>query len=231
MAKLICEKVEDVKVLKENVEIDGHKFKNYYLTGVFMQCDIKNRNGRVYPLSVVVPEVQRYNETYVRHKRAFGELSHPDGPTINMERVSHLIVELRQEGTDFVGKAKILDTPYGKIVKNFIDEGCSLGVSSRAVASLRKRGGVDEVQEDFMLCTAGDIVSEPSAPSAFVNGIMENKEWIFENGVVKSVEIENYKKIIQKTDSSAIEHVSSILFEDFMGKLAKGSMKKNQKYK
>ena len=155
--------------------------KNYFIEGVFMQGGIKNRNGRMYPMETLNKEVQRYNDQFVKTNRAYGELGHPDGPTINLERVSHMIKDLRQEGNDFVGKAKIMDTPYGKIVKSLIDEGAQLGVSSRGMGSLRQNSdGINEVQGDFQLATAGDIVADPSAPNAFVNGVMEGVEWIYD---------------------------------------------------
>jgi len=159
---------------------DG-KGKDYFIEGIFMQGGIKNRNGRMYPMETLAKEVNRYNDTFVKTNRAYGELGHPDGPTINLERVSHMIKDLKQEGNDFVGKAKIMDTPYGKIVKSLIDEGAQLGVSSRGMGSLQQNSdGINEVQGDFQLATAGDIVADPSAPNAFVNGVMEGVEWIYD---------------------------------------------------
>lgn len=159
---------------------DG-KGKDYFIEGIFMQGGIKNRNGRMYPMETLEKEVNRYNDTFVKTNRAYGELGHPDGPTINLERVSHMIKDLRKEGNDFVGKAKIMDTPYGKIVKSLIDEGAQLGVSSRGMGSLvQNSDGINEVQGDFQLATAGDIVADPSAPNAFVNGVMEGVEWIYD---------------------------------------------------
>lgn len=175
---LICEVTENLQYITEAKE-NGQK--QYFIEGIFMQGDLKNRNGRIYPSSVIAKEVNRYNEQFVNKNRAFGELGHPDGPTINLDRVSHMITELRQEGSNFVGKAKIMDTPMGKIVKNLIDDGASLGVSSRGMGSVKpNRQGIMEVQEDFMLATAGDIVADPSAPNAFVRGIMEGTEWIYD---------------------------------------------------
>lgn len=180
--KLIAEVVEQVRPLVESTD-NGQK--QYAIEGVFLQAEVKNRNGRVYPFSVLQREVQRYNEEYVGQNRALGELGHPDSPHINLDRVSHMITSLTPNGTDFVGKAKIMDTPYGKIVKSFIDEGVKFGVSSRGVGSLKKgANGADMVDEDFFLATAADIVADPSAPEAFVQGLRESKEWIWENGVL-----------------------------------------------
>jgi hypothetical protein len=157
------------------------KGKDYFIEGIFMQGGIKNRNGRMYPMETLDKEVSRYNDQFVKTNRAYGELGHPDGPTINLERVSHMIKDLRREGNDYVGKAKIMDTPYGKIVKSLIDEGAQLGVSSRGMGSLQQNSdGINEVQGDFQLATAGDIVADPSAPNAFVNGVMEGVEWIYD---------------------------------------------------
>jgi len=176
--KLIKEINEEVHYITEAKE-DGQK--NYFIEGIIMQGDIKNRNGRVYPSNVLVNEMNRYNQNYVDKKRAYGELGHPDGPTINLDRVSHMFTNLRQEGSNIVGKAKVMDTPMGKIVKNLIDEGAQLGISSRGMGSLRKnKSGIMEVQGDFMLATAGDIVADPSAPDAFVQGIMEGVDWVYD---------------------------------------------------
>lgn len=212
--KLITETVQDINVLTE--EKNGQK--HYFIEGVFMQAETKNRNGRVYPVSVLEKELGRYNNEYVKQNRAMGELGHPDGPTVNLERVSHIIKDLRLEGNDIYGKAKILDTPYGKIVKNLMDEGAKLGVSSRGMGSLKEEDGVNVVQEDFMLA-AVDVVADPSAPNAFVNGIMEGREWIWDGGVLKPVEVENYKKIIEKTSSRNLEEQAMKLFKDFISKL------------
>lgn len=176
--KLIKEINEEVQYITEAKE-DGQK--NYFIEGIIMQGDIKNRNGRVYPSQVLVNEMGRYNENYVDKKRAYGELGHPDGPTINLDRVSHMFTELRQEGNNIMGRAKVMDTPMGKIVKNLIDEGAQLGISSRGMGSLKKnKKGIMEVQGDFMLATAGDIVADPSAPDAFVQGIMEGVDWVYD---------------------------------------------------
>ena len=177
--KLICEVMEDVQYVTETIEESGKK--NYFIEGIFMQGDIKNRNGRVYPAPVIAKEVARYNKNFVEKNRAFGELGHPDGPTVNLDRVSHMITDLKQEGSNFVGKAKVMDTPMGKVVKSLMDEGATLGVSSRGMGSLKaNKQGIMEVQNDFMLATAGDIVADPSAPDAFVRGIMEGVEWIYD---------------------------------------------------
>ena len=212
--KLITETTLGVRLLTE--EKDGKK--NYFIEGVFMQSETKNRNGRVYPGAVMSKEVGRYNTEYVAQNRAMGELGHPEGPTVNLERVSHIIKDLRLEGNDVYGRAKILDTPYGKIVKNLMDEGAKLGVSSRGMGSLKDQDGVNVVQEDFMLASV-DVVADPSAPNAFVNGIMEGKEWIWDNGIIKPVQIENYKKIIEKTSSRNLEEQAVRLFTDFIAKL------------
>jgi hypothetical protein len=177
--KLIKEHTEEVKYL---VEEKLGKGKEYFIEGVFLQSNLKNRNGRVYPTEILDKEVKRYNEEYVTKNRAFGELGHPDSPTINLDRVSHMIKSLRREGDNFIGKAKIMDTPYGKIVKSLIDEGATLGVSSRGMGSLAQKGGVSMVQNDFTLATAADIVADPSAPNAFVEGVMESKEWVMVDG-------------------------------------------------
>ena len=169
-------------------------------------------------MPVMEKELKRYNNEYVKTNRAMGELGHPEGPTVNLERVSHLIKDLRLEGNDIYGKAKILDTPYGKIVRNLIDEGVKLGVSSRGMGSLKEQDGVNVVQEDFMLA-AVDVVADPSAPNAFVNGIMEGREWIWDGGVLKPVEVENYKRIIEKTSSRNLEEQAMRLFKDFISKL------------
>jgi hypothetical protein len=212
--KLITETTLGVRLLTE--EKDGKK--NYFIEGVFMQSETKNRNGRMYPSSVMSKEVGRYNTEYVAQNRAMGELGHPEGPTVNLERVSHIIKDLKLEGNDVYGRAKILDTPYGKIVKNLMDEGAKLGVSSRGMGSLKEQDGVNVVQEDFMLASV-DVVADPSAPNAFVNGIMEGKEWIWDNGIIKPVQIENYKKIIEKTSSRNLEEQAVRLFTDFIAKL------------
>jgi len=213
--KLITEHTENIKFLTEG----KGEAKSYFIEGIYMQAEQVNKNGRVYPNRVLTKEVKRYNNEYVNKGRALGELGHPDGPQVNLERVSHKIIELKMDGDNVIGRSKILDTPYGKIAKNFIDEGVTLGVSSRALGTLVERDdGVSEVSDDFELSTV-DIVADPSAPEAFVNGIMESREWIFENGIVKPVEIEQYKKIIRKTNRKQLERQTIKIFEDFMSKL------------
>ena len=213
--KLITETIEDVQVLTE--ETNGRK--DYKIKGVFMQADIKNRNGRIYPVETLAKEVRRYTKEFIEKKRAFGELGHPDGPTVNLERVSHMITSLKPEGKNFIGEAKVMDTPYGKIVKNLIDEGAVLGVSSRGMGSIQQQGGQNLVGKDFYLATAADIVADPSAPDAFVEGIMEGKEWVWDNGVLKSVTIEKYKSEIEKTKREELAEKKSKIFADFVSKL------------
>jgi len=213
--KLITETIENIEVLKE--ERNGKK--DYKIRGVFMQADIKNRNGRIYPVGTLAKEVKRYNEQFINKKRAFGELGHPDGPTVNLERVSHMITSLKPEGKNFVGEAKIMDTPYGKIVKNLIDEGAQLGVSSRGMGSLQSGSQGNVVGKDFYLATAADIVADPSAPDAFVEGIMEGKEWVWDNGVLKSMEVEKYKEEIEKTRRAELAEKKASIFKDFLKKI------------
>ena len=217
--KLICEVNEDINYITEDKDDSGKK--SYFIEGVFMQGDIKNRNGRVYPASTLATEVARYNKEYVNKKRAYGELGHPQGPTINLERVSHMITELKQDGSNFMGKAKIMtETPYGAIVKSLMDEGAQLGVSSRGMGSLKAgKAGAQEVQKDFYLATAADIVADPSAPDAFVNGIMESKEWVWENGVIREATIADYETEIKKASKSELESVKLKVFENFLSKL------------
>jgi len=212
--KLITETIENIEVLKE--ERNGKK--DYKIRGVFMQADIKNRNGRIYPVGTLAKEVKRYNEQFINKKRAFGELGHPDGPTVNLERVSHMITSLKPEGKNFIGEAKVMDTPYGKIVKNLIDEGAQLGVSSRGMGSIQQSQGRNVVGKDFYLATAADIVADPSAPDAFVEGIMENKEWVWDNGILKSIEVEQYKEEIEKTKRKELAEVKANIFKDFISK-------------
>ena len=215
--KLICEVNENVNYLTEEKD-DGAK--NYFIEGIFMQGDVKNRNGRVYPSEVLARETKRYAKEYIDKKRAYGELGHPQGPTINLERVSHMITELKQDGKNFVGKAKIMcETPYGKIVKSLMDEGAQLGVSSRGMGSLKEKGGAAEVQKDFYLATAADIVADPSAPEAFVSGIMEGKEWIWDNGVIRESDISNYEKAITTASKEDLEAAKLKVFENFLSKL------------
>ena len=214
--KLICEVNEEVKYLEE--EKNGKK--GLYIEGIFMQGDIKNRNGRMYPKDVLQKEVNRYNKEYIDKNRAYGELGHPQGPTINLERVSHMITQLQQDGSNFVGKAKIMtNTPYGQIVKSLIDEGAQLGVSSRGMGSLKQKNGANEVQGDFYLATAADIVADPSAPNAFVNGVMESKEWIWDNGIIREADIADMQKVVKTASKSELENVKLKVFENFLSKL------------
>ena len=215
--KLIREEIENVEVI---VEERGGK-KNLYIEGVFLQGDIKNRNGRMYPSNTLGREVARYNEAFVNKGRALGELGHPDGPTVNLDRVSHKITSLRQEGSNFIGRAKILNTPMGSIAKNLLDEGVKLGVSSRGVGSVSTNNeGVNIVGEDFMLATAADIVADPSAPDAFVDGIMEGKDWIWDGGVLRQKFAEKtYKQINTLASSRELQENKIKLFQDFLGNL------------
>ena len=213
--KLITEQIENVKLITE--EKNGKKL--LYIEGVFLQSELKNRNGRMYPFSVLDREVKRYNEEYIKSKRALGELGHPDGPTINLDRVSHRITDLRAEGNNFIGKAQILDTPMGNIAKNLLGEGVQLGVSSRGMGSIQKSEDCNVVADDFMLTTAADIVADPSAPDAFVNGIMEGKEWVWCNGILKETEVAKYKGIMDASARQELEEKTLKVFEDFLGKL------------
>ena len=215
--KLIREEIENVEVI---VEERGGK-KNLYIEGVFLQGDIKNRNGRMYPSQTLAKEVSRYNEAFVGKGRALGELGHPDGPTVNLDRVSHKIMSLRQEGSNFIGRAKVLNTPMGNIAKNLLDEGVKLGVSSRGVGSVSMNNeGVNVVGEDFMLATAADIVADPSAPDAFVDGIMEGKDWIWDGGVLRQKFAEKtYKQINTLASSKELQENKLRLFQDFLGNL------------
>tara|TARA_Y100000004_G_C8842678_1_gene381202 strand:- start:19 stop:666 length:648 start_codon:yes stop_codon:yes gene_type:complete len=213
---LITETVEGVTCITEERDAGG---KDYYIEGIFMQSEKKNRNGRVYPKDILTSEVNRYNKEFVRSSRALGELGHPEGPTINLERVSHMIKELNFDGNNVIGKAKIMDTPYGKIVQNLIDEGVKIGVSSRGMGSLKKNGSINEVQKDFYL-SAVDIVADPSAPDAFVEGIMEGKEWVWENGILKARNIDSYKTLIQEApNKQELQQRKIDAFCDFISRL------------
>ena len=215
--RLISEEATNVEFLTE-AKKDGSK--NYFIEGIFLQSDTKNRNGRIYPKAILQKEAKRYTEKFINTKRAFGELGHPDGPTVNLERVSHMIEELQEVDSNFMGRAKILDTPYGKIVKNLIDEGARWGVSSRGMGSLKSaKDGIQEVQDDFYLATAADIVADPSAPDAFVHGIMEGKEWIWDNGLLREQEIQQIKNTIEKSSRKDREQTLVNAFEDFIVKL------------
>jgi hypothetical protein len=213
--KLISEEVSNAEYLVE--ETNGKK--DYKIRGIFLQSNMKNRNGRVYPKDILENEVARYNKEFINKKRAFGELGHPDGPTVNLERVSHMITKLHPDGNNFIGEAKIMNTPYGKIVKGLIDEGAQLGVSSRGMGSLIQRNGANYVKDDFYLATAADIVADPSAPDAFVEGIMENKEWVWDNGVLKEKDIEAWKSQVQSAKQRALEESKLKVFESFLKKL------------
>jgi hypothetical protein len=213
--RLITENIEDIKILTE--EKDGKK--QLYIEGVFLQSEIKNRNGRIYPFDVLNKEVQRYSEEYVKPGRALGELGHPDGPTVNLDRVSHKITSLRAEGNNFIGKARVLDTPMGKIAKNLLGEGVQLGVSSRGMGSLKEENGVKYVGEDFMLATAADIVADPSAPDAFVNGIMEGKEWVWEGGILREKQIQEIKDSIDRASKVELEEKMLSAFDRFLSNL------------
>lgn len=212
---LITEQTDDIQCLTEATE-DGKK--NYFIEGIFMQSEKVNRNGRMYERKILFNEADRYNKEYVQKSRAMGELGHPDGPSLNLERVCHYIVEMTFDGDNVMGKAKILDTPYGKIVKSLIDDGVKLGVSTRGMGTLEEKNGVKMVKEDFML-TAVDVVADPSAPDAFVNGIMEGKEWVWNNGMLKEREIETYRKTITKAERKNLEEQKLIVFRDFLSKL------------
>ena len=213
--KLIKEHTETVNYLIEEDKETGKK--NYNIEGVFLQADIKNRNGRLYPTEILDKEVKRYMKENVKKNRAYGELGHPDSPTINLDRVSHMIKDLKLEDKNFIGKAKIMDTPYGKIVKSLIDEGASLGVSSRGMGSLKTtKDGTSEVQKDFMLATAADIVADPSAPDAFVRGVIEGKEWMFVDGKFVEQDIDAVKSSITKATRSQLEEAKLFAFAKFL---------------
>ena len=214
--KLIREEIETAKV---TITEGKNGKKSHFIEGVFLQGEIKNRNGRMYPISTLQREAVNYNKKYIEKGRALGELGHPDGPTINLDRVSHLITSLKQEGNNYVGKARLLDTPMGNIAKNLIDEGVKLGVSSRGLGTIRERDGVKVVMDDFMLATAADIVADPSAPDAFVNGIMEGKEWIYNNGSVQEQTVEQIKKRIDNAALNQMEEVKLSAFNQFLQQL------------
>jgi len=215
--KLITEEIEQVEVIVEN----RNGKKNLFIEGVFLQGEIKNRNGRMYPMQTLAREVGRYNENFVEKGRALGELGHPDGPTVNLDRVSHKIVSLREDGNNFIGKAKILSTPMGKIASNLLGEGVKLGVSSRGVGSLNKTNeGYSVVGEDFTLATAADIVADPSAPDAFVDGIMEGKDWVWDGGILRErLATKTYKQINTLVDQNKLDEKKLSVFEDFLANL------------
>ena len=214
--KLISEEIQDVEYICEQKE-DGKK--NYKIKGVFMQADIKNRNGRVYPMEVLNKEVRRYNKEYINEKRAFGELGHPDGPTVNLERASHMITKLYPDGKNFIGEAKIMSPPMGEIVKTLMDERAKLGVSSRGMGSLDQKNGANYVRDDFYLATAADIVADPSAPNAFVEGIMEGKEWVWNNGSLVEAELERAKQRINERVRKRQVNENALEFINFLKKL------------
>ena len=215
--KLIREEVsQPIKLITEEAK-DGKK--NYFVEGVFLQSELQNKNGRIYPKSILGREVARYVKEYVTPKRAFGELGHPDTPTVNLDRVSHMIVDLHEDGNNFIGKAKILDTPMGRIVKNFMDEGATLGVSSRGMGSLKPIKEAQMVQDDYYLATAADIVADPSAPDAFVRGIMENKEWMWDNGLIKEADIAKIRGEILGASKKQLEEITLREFAEFLKKL------------
>ena len=217
--KLICEQVENVRYVTEAKESGK---KDYFIEGIFMQADLQNRNGRVYPVSILEKECARYMKEAVQQNRAYGELGHPSGPSINLDRVSHMIKELRQDGSNFIGRAKIMDTPMGNIVKNLMDEGACLGVSTRGMGSIREnKQGFMEVQDDFHLATAADIVADPSAPDAFVRGIMEGVEWVWDNGLLKAQKLEEMKTTIKKTSRKKLEEAKLKVFKNFIDELVK----------
>jgi hypothetical protein len=213
--KLITEQITDVQVVTE----EKNGVKSLYITGPFLVGEQKNRNKRIYPMHVLQKEAKRYNEEYITKNRAFGELGHPDSPSINLDRVSHLITNLKQEGNIFVGKAKILETPMGKIAKSLLEGGAQLGVSSRGMGSLKENDGVNIVQDDYYLATAADIVADPSAPGAFVQGIMEGKEWVWDNGIIKEMDVVEMYDEISKAKRNQIEEISLRIFENFLLKL------------
>ena len=214
--RLIAEEITDVKFLSE--EKEGKK--NYFIEGIFLQAELKNRNNRMYPLGTLQKEVAKYDENYIQKGRALGELGHPDGPTVNLDRVSHKITSLRQEGNNFIGKAKLLETPMGKIAKDLLSEGVKLGVSSRGMGSIRKEENCSVVMDDFMLATAADIVADPSAPDAFVDGIMEGKEWVWEGNVLREKHCNEVKNSINNlVDQEILEANKLRLFADFLSNL------------
>jgi len=213
--KLITELVEDVRVIQE--EKEGKK--NLYIEGIFLQGDIKNRNGRMYRMPVLEKEVNRYVKEFVEKNRAYGELGHPSGPGINLDRVSHIITELKRDGSNVMGRARITETPMGKIVEGILNSGGQLGVSSRGMGTLKEVNGVNEVQDDFYLATAADIVADPSAPDAYVNGIMEGKEWVWDNGLIKEKVIEDHKQEIKKASRKQLEEAKLKVFKNFLSNL------------
>ena len=216
IVKLFSEAIEEVQYITEAKEGGG---KNYKIKGIFLQADIKNRNGRVYPMEVLQKEVSRYNKKFIKENRAYGELGHPDGPTVNLERVSHMVTELYPDGKNFIGEAKIMGTPMGEIVKNIIDEGGKLGVSSRGMGSLDQKNGANYVRDDFYLATAADIVADPSAPNAFVEGIMEGKEWVWNNGALVEAELVELRRKFDVKKRQRNAKFEALEFAKFLKKL------------
>ena len=216
--KLISE-FNDYSVSPVIVEGKEDGKKDYFIEGIFMQSEIKNRNGRIYPKEVIQKEVKRYNKEFVKQDRAFGELGHPEGPTINLDKVSHMITKLEEDGNNFVGRAKILSTPNGQIVKNLIDDGAKLGVSSRGLGSLESKGNAQYVKDDFQLATAGDIVADPSAPEAFVEGIMEGVEWVYESGILKARDIDEMQRELKTARLNDLEETKLKLWKRFVKNL------------
>ena len=216
--RLIAEELSEVEFITEEL-VEGSGNKSYKIRGVFMQSDVKNRNGRVYPQPILAKEVAKYNKNFIQEKRAFGELGHPDGPTVNLERVSHMITDLYPDGKNFIGEAKIMSTPMGEIVKNLMDEGAKLGVSSRGRGSLESRGGTNYVKDDFYLATAADIVADPSAPNAFVEGIMEGKEWVWNNGALVESELVQMQKDFDVKQVRMDEKRKALAFAKFLKRL------------
>ena len=213
VVKLFSEAVEEIEYVCEEKESGD---KNYKIRGVFMQADIKNRNGRVYPMEILTNEVNRYNEKFIKENRAYGELGHPDGPTVNLERVSHMVTSLKPDGKNFIGEAKILKTPMGEIVKNLMDEGAKLGVSSRGMGSLDQKNGANYVRDDFYLATAADIVADPSAPNAFVEGIMEGKEWVWDHGALVEAHLAKLKKEFDVKEHKRQTNKEALEFAKFL---------------
>ena len=213
--RLIAEEITTVDFICE----DKEGKKNYFIEGVFLQAELKNRNNRMYPLKTLSKEVAKYDENYIQKGRALGELGHPDGPSINLDRVSHKILSLKEDGNNFIGRAKLLDTPMGGIAKNLLDEGVKLGVSSRGMGSIRKEENCNVVMDDFMLATAADIVADPSAPDAFVDGIMEGKEWVWDNGVLKEANVAQIKKEIDQATLLNLQERKVSAFEAFLKSL------------
>ena len=215
--KLIKELIEEENLQFITEDKDGEK--RYYIEGVFMQADVKNKNGRLYGSNMLAEKVEEYSKNFIEKNRAYGELGHPSNPSINLERVSHRIISLRRDGSNFVGKAQVSSTPYGNIVKGLLEDGGKLGVSSRGLGSLMKENGILKVQSDFLIVTPADIVADPSAPDAFVEGIMEGREWVWDNGIIREKTVEDYKEIVEKTSSKDLKMMKLKLFEDFLSKL------------